>query len=46
MLGFVKNIGLGGFVGVMFFCFVYFFDYCRIRLVNDVKLVGKGGGEC
>lgn len=27
----------------MFFLFVYFLDYCRIRLVNDVKVGFKGG---
>ena len=40
---FVKNVASGGASGALSLCLVYFFDYARTRLVNDIKAAGKGG---
>lgn len=42
---FGKNIASGGAAGAFSLFFVYSLDYARTRLANDLKSVGKGGGE-
>lgn len=40
---FSKNLIVGVFGGFLFYVLLYFFDYCRIRLVVDILYVGIGG---
>jgi len=43
LVNFSKNIASGGCAGSISLAFVYSLDYCRTRLANDSKSVGKGG---
>lgn len=40
---FSKNLIVGVFGGFLFYVLLYFFDYCRIRLVVDILYVGIDG---